>query len=129
MVWAVKADPRAVPHDLAAELAARADMVIFSQGEADFAAEAFAAADKPARRRVSIETRGSDGMAFMQNGAERVFPVEPVEAEDSTGAGDTFIGGFLAAWMKRPDPEEAVRAGIRAARALLMSRMDASKRS
>ena len=129
LVWAVKADPRAVPPDLAAALAARADIVVFSQGEAEFAAEAFAAADKAARRRISIETRGRNGVAFMQNGAVSVFPVDPVEAEDSTGAGDTFIGGFLAAWMKTADPEEAVRAGVEPARALLLSRMDAAKRN
>jgi ribokinase len=129
LVWAVKADPRAVPPDLAAALAARADIVVFSHGEAGFAAEAFAAADEPARRRIRVETRGRNGVALMQNGAASVFPIDPVEAEDSTGAGDTFIGGFLAAWMKTPDPEEAVRAGVGAARALLMSRMDAAERS
>ena len=47
LVWAVKADPRAVPPDLAAALAARADIVVFSQGEAGFAAEACATAGKP----------------------------------------------------------------------------------
>ncbi|HZZ62030.1 MAG TPA: carbohydrate kinase family protein [Roseiarcus sp.] len=128
LVWAVKADRRAVPPELAAELAARADVVIFSRGEADFAAEALAATDMPASR-ISIETRGRDGLALMRNGTARVFPVDPLEAEDSTGAGDTFVGGFLAAWIKTSDPEKAVRAGQGAARALLMSRMTAPKRS
>jgi len=128
LIWAVKADPRAVPPDLAAALAARADIVVFSQGEAGFVAEACATADKPARRRIDIETRGRNGVAFMCDGAASVFPVAPGEAEDLTGAGDTFIGGFLAAWMKTADPEEAVRAGVGAARALLISRMGAEKR-
>jgi ribokinase len=129
LVWAVKADPRAVPPDLAAALAARADIVVFSHNEGEFAAEAFAAAEEPARGRISVETRGRNGVALMQNGAASVFPIDPVEVEDSTGAGDTFIGGFLAVWMKTRDPEEAVRAGVGAARALLMSRMDAAERS
>ena len=129
LVWAVKADPRAVPPDLAAALAARADIVVFSRGEAEFATEAFAAAGEPCRRRISVETRGRVGAALMQNGAVEAFPVDPVEAEDTTGAGDTFIGGFLAAWMAAPDPEQAVRAGLRAARALLVSRMDPARRS
>jgi ribokinase len=128
LVWAVKADPRAVPPDLKAALAARADIVVFSQGEAGFAAEASATAMKPARRRIDIETRGRNGVAFMRDGAQRVFPVAPIEAEDSTGAGDTFIGGFLAAWMKRADPEEAVRAGVGTVVALLISRTGADKR-
>jgi ribokinase len=125
LLWAVKADPRAVPPDLAAALAARADIVVFSQGEAAFVAEASSMADRPARRRIDIETRGRNGVAFMRDGAQRVFPVAPVEAEDSTGAGDTFIGGFLAAWVKTADPEEAVRAGVAAAHALLVSRVGA----
>ena len=125
LLWAVKADPRAVPPDLAAALAARADIVVFSQGEAGFVAEASSTADRPARRRIDIETRRRNGVAFMRDGAASVFPVAPVEAEDSTGAGDTFVGGFLAAWMKTADPEEAVRAGVAAARALLVSRMGA----
>jgi ribokinase len=125
LVWAVKADPRAVPPALAAALAARADIVVFSQGEAGFAAKASATAVKPARGRIDIETRGRNGVAFMRNGAQRVFPVAPVEVEDSTGAGDTFIGGFLAAWMKTADPEGAVRAGVGAARTLLVSRVGA----
>lgn len=129
LVWAVKADPRAMPPDLAAALAARADIVVFSRGEAEFAAEAIAAGGGPARRRISIETRGPDGVAFVKNGATTVFSVDPVETEDSTGAGDTFIGGFLAAWVKTPDPEGAVKAGIRAAGALLTSRLDAANRS
>jgi len=127
LVWAVKADPRAVPPDLAAALATRADIVVFSQGEAEFAARALTAADETARRRISIETRGRNGVAFIHDGATSVFPADPVEAEDSTGAGDTFIGGFLAAWMKTAVPEEAVRAGAGAARALLMSRLGVAK--
>ena len=130
LVWAVKADPRAIPLDLAAALAARADIVVFSRGEAEFAAEAISAGGgRPARRDIRIETRGPDGVAFLNNGATTVFSVNPVETEDSTGAGDTFIGGFLAAWVKTPDPEGAVKAGITAASALLMSRLDAANRS
>ena len=114
LVWAVKADPAPLPLDLAAALAARADIVVFSRGEAEFAAEAISAGGgRPARRNIRIETRGPDGVAFLNNGATTVFSVNPVETEAfATGAGDTFIGGFLAAWVKTPDPEGAVKAGI-----------------
>jgi ribokinase len=121
LVWAMKADPHAVPPDLAAALAARADVVVFSRGEAEFAAQAFAAANEPARRQLRIETRGREGVVWTLNGARRIAAVDPVDVEDSTGAGDTFVGGFLAAWMKG-DPETAIEAGARAARALLLSR-------
>jgi hypothetical protein len=60
VVWAVKADRRAVPNDLAAALASRADIVVFSRGETEFVAEAFAAAGAPRRPRPRIETPGRD---------------------------------------------------------------------
>jgi ribokinase len=129
LLWAVKADPRSVPLDLAAALAARAEVVVFSRGEADFAAEAFAATGVRARHQLRIETRGREGVAFMQNGVTRIVPVDPVDAGDSTGAGDTFVGGFLAAWIKTADPELAIKAGAAVARTLLLSRADAARRS
>jgi ribokinase len=125
LVWAVKADPRAVPPDLAAALVARADIVVSNQGEAGFAAEAYAKAGKPVRRRIEIVTHGRKGVVFVRDGRVNVVSIAPVEVEDSTGAGDTFIGGFLAAWMKTADPDEAVRAGVRTVVALLVSRKGA----
>ena len=52
VVWVVKADPRAVPPDLAAALAARADVIVHSRGEAPFVAAASerASADYALRR-------------------------------------------------------------------------------
>ena len=64
----------------------------------------------------------------MQNGVTRIVPADPVEADDSTGAGDTFVGGFLAAWMKTGDAGTAIEAGAGAARALLLSRASAARR-
>ncbi len=128
LTWVVKADPRAVPTDLAAALAARANVVVFSRGEAEFAAEAFAAADSSARSALRIETRGREGVAYTQNGVTRIVPVDPVDADDSTGAGDTFVGGFLAAWMRTGDAEKAIEAGVGAARALLLPRASAVRR-
>lgn len=51
------------------------------------------------------------------------FPVEPLAADDTTGAGDTFLGGFLAASiLNSAPPSVAAKAGIAAARALLARR-------
>ena len=129
LLWAVKADRRSVPLDLAAALAARAEVIVFSRGEADFAAEAFATASPRARHQLRIETRGREGVAFMENDITRIVPVEAVEADDSTGAGDTFVGAFLAAWMKTADPELAIKAGAATARTLLLSRANPARRS
>jgi ribokinase len=123
IVWAVKADPRSVPADLAARIAARADVIACSRGEAGFVEAALAACGAPGRRRLLLETRGAAGVALRARGREEIISVEPLAADDTTGAGDTFLGGFLAALMTAPDsPSEAVKAGAKAARAMLASR-------
>jgi ribokinase len=129
VVWAVKADPRAVPPDLAVALMERADIVVFSRGEAAFVAEAFARTPSSRRPGVRVETLGRDGVAIMQARTRELFPVAPVETEDSTGAGDTFLGGFLGALIVGGEsPREAVQAGIESARRLLASRAESDKR-
>jgi ribokinase len=123
LVWAVKADRRAVPAALAATIAARADVIAYSRGEASFVAEALDAAGAPQRRRLLVETRGREGVCLSIDGRERIISVAPLAANDTTGAGDTFLGGFLAALVKNPQkPAEAVDAGARAAHAMLLTR-------
>ncbi|WP_111411833.1 ribokinase [Billgrantia lactosivorans] len=52
-------------------------------------------------RTATVLTLGREG-AWYQSGEERHFqPALPVEAVDTTGAGDTFIGYFLAAMQER----------------------------
>jgi ribokinase len=120
LVWAVKADRRAVPPDLAAALARRADIVVSSRGEAAFVREAFASAEQGARA-VRIETRGGEGVAILGDGGEIVVPADPVAVGDTTGAGDTFLGGFLAAW-RGGDLRQAVERGVHAAGMFLKAR-------
>jgi len=123
LVWAVKADPRAVPADLAAAIAARADIVAASRAESAFAAAALSAAGPSRRPRLIVETRGADGVALTRDGLVSVFPVEPISVQDTTGAGDTFLGGFLAALIGGNERfEEAVASGARAAREMLAAR-------
>jgi sugar/nucleoside kinase (ribokinase family) len=55
-------------------------------------------------------------------GAPRAVPVpEALPARDSTGAGDAFAAGFLAARAHGADPVEAARAGHDLARSVLFS--------
>ena len=78
---------------------------------------------------LRIETRGREGVAYMQNGVDPHRSRRPGRRRTiSTGAGDTFVGGFLAAWMKTGDAEKAIEAGVGAARALLLSRASAARR-
>lgn len=72
-------------------------------------------------------------MTVVKNGAQsttvtppgsvpQTVPVPPVpSARDSTGAGDAFAAGFLAARMDGADPAEAARAGHALARSVLFS--------
>ena len=128
LVWAVKADPRAVPPDLAAAICARADVVTASRAEATFLAKALAAAGPPRRRRLILETRGAEGVAATRDGCVELFAVDPADAEDTTGAGDTFLGGFLASLVAGNEAlNEAIAAGARAARQMLVARELAKK--
>jgi sugar/nucleoside kinase (ribokinase family) len=123
LVWAVKADPRAVPAELAAAICARADIVAASRAEASFVAAAVAPSGPSRRRRLLVETRGAEGVALTQDGRVELFPVAAVEADDTTGAGDTFLGGFLASLIAGNEaPERAVGAGAAAARRMLVAR-------
>jgi sugar/nucleoside kinase (ribokinase family) len=55
-------------------------------------------------------------------GAPRAVPVpDAAAARDSTGAGDAFAAGFLAARARGADPVEAARAGHDLARSVLFS--------
>ena len=62
---------------------------------------------------VVVVTMGARGTIVATSGAEPlVVPVEAIDRADTTGAGDAFAAGFLAAWLETPD---AVLAAQRAA--------------
>ena len=59
----------------------------------------------------------------MGESSETLVSVETFKADDTTGAGDTFLGGFLAASPKG-DVKRAVESGTAAAGALLLRRTE-----
>ncbi|MFI1650708.1 carbohydrate kinase family protein [Streptomyces avidinii] len=70
-----------------------------------------------------VVTRGAAGALIAEHGRITAeVEAEPAEAVDSTGAGDAFTGGFLAARLEGAHPAEAARAGCRAA-ALAVTRV------
>jgi len=68
---------------------------------------------------------GSKGAASVYQGQLEFVPALPVQAVDTTGAGDTFTGYFLHAWMHGQSLRAALeRAGK--ASALCVQRVGAS---
>ena len=62
-----------------------------------------------------IITLGSKGVHAALYGGDFTFPAEMVQAVDTTAAGDTFIGGFVAGLASGMDEAEAIQQGQRAA--------------
>jgi ribokinase len=57
-----------------------------------------------------LVTRGAEGAAAItRQGDILEAPALTVPVVDTTGAGDTFVGCFLAAWLNACDPAEALR--------------------
>jgi hypothetical protein len=71
---------------------------------------------------VLVETRGSDRVVVTAGGKAQELPVLPIDIADTTGAGDSFAGGYIAGEMTGAHPVEAAGAGIKAAAALLADR-------
>lgn len=64
---------------------------------------------------TAIITLGENGVILVTKNKTKHFPAPVVDAIDSTGAGDIFSGGFLAALSKGRSIEESVLFAIHAA--------------
>jgi len=67
------------------------------------------------RKRIVVFTQGSDPVVVAVDGKSHKIEVPKISSElikDTNGAGDSFVGGFLAALVKGKEIDEAVRAGI-----------------
>jgi len=75
-----------------------------------------------ARPRVVVFSQGADPTIVACNGKVTLYPVPPLKPEllvDTNGAGDAFVGGFLARLAADFDIAECVRAGHYAARVVI----------
>jgi len=66
------------------------------------------------RERIVIITQGPDPIIVFRNGEVKEYAVEALAKEvivDSNGAGDSFVGGFLAGLALGKDFDECIRAG------------------
>lgn len=74
------------------------------------------------RERVAIITQGSDAVLLAQNGSITEIPVKKLDQDricDTNGAGDAFVGGFLAQLVQKKSLETCVKCGIWAARQII----------
>ncbi|RME66218.1 MAG: ribokinase [Caldilineae bacterium] len=66
-------------------------------------------------RAATVLTLGEDGAIYVDGEREVHAPARQVTPVDTTAAGDTFIGYFLAAWTTGASPEAALDLATRAA--------------
>lgn len=68
-------------------------------------------------------TDGAGARWYAAGGLVCEVPAQRVEAVDTTGAGDAFNGGLLAAWVTGADPAAALAAGVAAGTAVVAGRV------
>jgi len=76
----------------------------------------------PKRPRTVIFTYGPHPVLIYSEGKILKFPVLQIEKSaivDTNGAGDAFLGGFLAGLLQEKPLEDCVKAGLYAARHIL----------
>ena len=71
---------------------------------------------------MQVITQGKEPTVVAKGGKSETFSVPPVEASaivDTNGAGDAFVGGFLAAYIKGKDTAACCSAGNFAASVII----------
>ncbi|CAN0226198.1 unnamed protein product [Discosporangium mesarthrocarpum] len=74
------------------------------------------------RARTVVFTQGALSTIVATNGTVSEFPVDPLSADqlvDTNGAGDAFVGGFLAQLIKGEPLDKCVQAGHWASRVII----------
>lgn len=72
----------------------------------------------PTRPRIAILTQGCDPVLLIQHDSVQEFPVKRLaehEIVDTNGAGDAFVGGFLAQFVQDKSLDVCIRCGNYAA--------------
>ncbi|KAJ7542565.1 hypothetical protein O6H91_09G000900 [Diphasiastrum complanatum] len=73
-------------------------------------------------KRITVITQGADPTVVAEDGKILKFPVIGLPKEklvDTNGAGDAFVGGFLAELVQGKDLKESIRAGNYAANVII----------
>ena len=83
------------------------DLLVINRTEAQQLGDAVQRAGRGVGGAV-LTTLGGEGAVYRQGNLEFRVPAPEVRAVDTTAAGDTFIGYFLAAWMADAGIEQAL---------------------
>jgi len=112
-------------HALPPELLAQVDVLVPNETEAaallglapgaHFDAAVAAKRLRGSGPRTVIVTLGARGVQLASDGIDRHLAAPVVRAIDTTGAGDTFIGAYAAAWCEGATVTEAIDVAQRAA--------------
>jgi len=74
------------------------------------------------RQRIGIFTQGAEPTVVFKDNKTKEYPVLPIAPEnivDTNGAGDAFVGGFLAEYVLGKDIETCVNNGMHAAHMII----------
>ncbi len=113
-------DPSDVWEDGIREAIAQADLFLPNEAElrgisrvADVR-QALAALDsgQEHRRTTTVVKRGANGCMAIDGGRLTSVPAPEAAVVDTTGAGDSFNAGFLAAWLRRAPLVDCMRDGV-----------------
>lgn len=123
VAWVTKNDPASFTPDLRRSLARRSRYIFCNATELGWVEDALAGARG---ERVIVQTNGGGEVIVHSRAGKVSLPVSPIEAGDTTGAGDTLAGGTLASILSgETDIVRATEAGIAAAAQLLRGRAEA----
>ncbi len=99
---------------LSAELLANIDILVVNRGELALVTQHAGSAEECLDRLAVpcvVVTLGSQGSCARVNGQTHHQPAFRIKPVDTTGAGDTFVGGFVAALSLGKDINQALREG------------------
>ena len=101
-------NPAPMDTEIVRRLAGRIDFILPNEHE-------LAQLGDAVRDAVTIETRGPDGVVVHGSDGDEHVPAPRVDAIDTTGAGDCFVGVFAAGLAERRPVREAVERAVAAA--------------
>ncbi len=120
IVWSMKPDIQAYPPDMLDEFVRSSAYLLMNHIEARYVAHALGyptpewlLADERSRLQAIVVTNGAKGAEVYQRNLRASIPAaKPRALVDTTGAGDGFAAGFLAALLRGYDVLVGVKIGV-----------------